>query len=144
MKHLLPLFLLAGALAGCRQDLVKEEYCVKPATESTRWAAGSKTVWDDKERVVGFVELQDSVLKAQDYEDEEHLKPIGNEVHRSYFVKDKDYNLIGFITEKGNTYKFKRGSVETVHVGNYTIDDGIRTLLGLTTRFELRPTRIAD
>ena len=59
-------------------------------------------------------------------------------------MKDRDYNLIGFITERGTTYKFKSGSTDTIHLGNYTVDDGIRTLLGLTTRFELRSTKIAD
>jgi len=144
MKKLLPLVLLAGAVAGCQQSLVKDEYCVQPATENSRWAAGSKTVWNDKEQVVGFVEIQDCSLKGQSYEDEEHLKPVGVEVHRAWFVKDSDYNLIGFITERGNTYKFKPNSVETIHVGNYTIDDGIRTLLGLSTRFDIRPTKVED
>lgn len=144
MKRLLPLFLLAGAFAGCRQELVKEEYCVKPVTEDQRWSAGSKTVWSDKNDVLGFVEIQDATLKSGNYEDEKHLKPIGNEVHRAYFVKDRDYNLIGYITERGNTYKFLEGSAESEHVGNYTIDDGIRTLLRISTRFELRPTRLED
>jgi hypothetical protein len=144
MKKLLPLFLLAAAAAGCRESLVKEEYCVQPATENSKWAAGSKTVWNDKEQVIGFVEIQDCALKGQDYEDEEHLKPVGIEVHRAWFVKDKNYNLIGYITEYGNTYKFKSNSAETIHVGNYTINDGIRTLLAIQTRFDLRPTRVED
>ena len=143
MKNLLPLFLLAAAV-GCQQSLVRDEYCVQPATENSRWAAGSKTVWDDKDRVVGFVEIQDCALKGQSYEDEEYLKPVGIEVHRAWFVKDRDYNLIGYITERGHTYKFKPNSVETLHVGNYTINDGIRTLLGITTRFDLRPTKVED
>ncbi|MEK7469192.1 MAG: hypothetical protein AAB074_17600 [Planctomycetota bacterium] len=144
MKNLLPLFLLAASVVGCRQSLVRDEYCVQPATENSRWAAGSKTVWNDKDQVVGFVEIQDGALKGQNYEDEEYLKPVGVEVHRAWFVKDRNYNLIGYITERGNTYKFKRDSVDTVHVGNYTIDDGIRTLLGITTRFDLRPTKVED
>ena len=101
-------------------------------------------MWDDKNNVVGFVEIQDCALKSQDYEDEEHLKPIGIEVHRAFFVKDRNYNLIGFISERGHTYKFKPDSADTVHIGNYTIEDGIRTLLGLTSRFELRSTKVED
>lgn len=144
MKRLLPLFLLAVAVAGCHEDLVKEEYCVKPAEKNSRWAAGSKTVWGEKEVVLGFVELQDCELKGQNYEGEEHMKPVGIEIHRDYFVKDSNYNLIGFITERGNTYRFAPGSADPIHVGNYTIEDGVRTLLGISTRFELRPTKVVD
>lgn len=144
MKHLLPLALLAVFVAGCREPLAREEYFVKPAAEDSRWKAGSKTVYNDKDQVVGFVELQDCQLKGQDYQDEEYLKPVGVEVHRAYFVKTRDYKMVGYITEVGNTYRFVRGSAETVHVGNYTVNDGIRTLLGLSTRFELRPTKVED
>lgn len=131
MKRILPAFLLL-AVSGCYWELADEKYFNQPPDKDGRYASGHKTVWNDKDAKVGYVEIQTSWVAGS------------KESHEDYFVKDTNNNLLGFITEKGSTYRFKRGSSETVHVGNYTLDDGIRTLLGVSSRIDLRSTKIED
>ena len=131
MKRILSAVLLV-AVAGCTFELTDEKYFNKPPEKDGRYASGHKTVWNDKNAKIGYVEIQTSWVAGS------------KDTHEDYFVKDPNNNLVGFITEKGTTYRFKRGSSETVHVGNYTLDDGIRMLLGVGSRIELRSTKIED
>jgi len=131
MKRTLPALLLF-ALTGCTWELAEDRYFAKPSAQNATAKAGHKTIWSDKHQILGYVEIQTSTLAGS------------KDQHTDWFVKDVDNNLVGFITEKGQTYRFKRSSPETDHIGNYTINDGIRNLLQISSSFELAPTRIED
>jgi hypothetical protein len=133
MKRLLPAFCLC-AFAGCHfEDTMSDpREFNRPAAENDRWSSGHKTVWDEKNEKRGFIEVQRCVVE-------------GSKVtHEDWFVKDLDYNLLGYVTEYGQTYRFKRGSADAVHIGNYTMQDAVRVLLQIRTNFEIRGTKIED
>lgn len=140
----LTLLVLVLSCAGCRLTPPDDRYWADPEPNDSRWKAGHKMVWTDKNKVAGYIELQDCSIKDQALGDDAYLRETQRQTHRSYFVKDTEYNVIGFISETGSTYRFKPGSAEYTHVGNYTIEDGVRTLLRIGMNFEIRPSRIGD
>ncbi|NUN49539.1 MAG: hypothetical protein HUU15_11995 [Candidatus Brocadiae bacterium] len=140
----LTLLVLVLSAAGCRLEPPNERYWAEPVAEDSHWKAGHKTVWDEKRRVIGFVEYQDSEIRDEALGEDAYLRETQRQTHRAYFVKDSEYNVLGFISETGNTYRFRSGAADYTHVGNYTIQDGIRALLGTNATIELLPTRLSD
>ncbi len=121
--------LVVGLAAGCGRPLVLEDYYRKPNIENVTDFQGFDRVVasDEKDRVVGYVERESIVAKGF------------RELRDQYFVYDTRLVRIGVISHMGATYRYVSPDQTEEFIGNFTIPEGAKFLLGFAGNVKLKP-----